>query len=186
MNTPLASEFYVSVDVETSGPIPGEYSLLSIGACSVVEPRSSFYIEIKPINDKFTEEAVSIHHLSLEKLSESGEEPAQAVRLFADWLRGETPEGQRPVFVAFNAGFDWMFLSHYFYHYLGHNPFGHAPLDIKAYYMGKYGVTWAETSMRYVSPRFLSDQPLTHHALQDAIDQANIFLKLVEDTNGKG
>ncbi|MFL1482375.1 3'-5' exonuclease, partial [Pseudomonas grimontii] len=25
-------ELYVSVDVETSGPIPGEYSLLSIGA----------------------------------------------------------------------------------------------------------------------------------------------------------
>jgi DNA polymerase III epsilon subunit-like protein len=186
MNTPPASEFYVSVDVETSGPIPGEYSLLSIGACSVVEPRSSFYIEIKPINDKFTEEAVSIHRLSLEKLSERGEEPAQAMRRFADWLSVETPEGQKPVFVAFNAGFDWMFLSYYFYHYLGYNPFGHAPLDIKAYYMGKYGVTWAETSMRYVSPRFLSDQPLTHHALQDAIDQANIFLKLVEDTNGKG
>ena len=28
-------EIFVSVDVETAGPIPGEYSLLSIGACDV-------------------------------------------------------------------------------------------------------------------------------------------------------
>lgn len=28
-------EVFVSVDIETAGPIPGEYSLLSIGACDV-------------------------------------------------------------------------------------------------------------------------------------------------------
>ena len=181
-----ATEFYVSVDVETSGPIPGEYSLLSIGACSVFQPRSSFYVELKPINDHFTEEAMSIHRLSMERLAEGGEEPGEAMSRFAGWLAEQAPEGQRPVFVAFNAGFDWMFLSYYFYHYLGRNPFGHAPLDIKAYYMGKYGVSWAETSMRYVSPRFLGDQPLTHHALRDAIDQADIFIQLLEVSNGKG
>jgi hypothetical protein len=31
-------EIFVSVDVEASGPIPGEYSLLSIGACHVDKP----------------------------------------------------------------------------------------------------------------------------------------------------
>jgi DNA polymerase III epsilon subunit-like protein len=178
-------EFYVSVDVETSGPIPGQYSLLSIGACSVFEPRSSFYVELKPLNDNFTEEAMSVHRLSLARLHEHGEEPTQALPHFADWLAEQTPTGQKPVFVAFNAGFDWMFLSHYFYQTLRRNPFGHAPLDIKAYYMGKYGVSWAETSMRYVSPRFLGDQPLTHHALRDAIDQADIFMQLLEDANEK-
>ena len=29
------SEVFISVDVETAGPIPGEYSLLTIGACDV-------------------------------------------------------------------------------------------------------------------------------------------------------
>ena len=28
-------EIFISVDVETAGPIPGEFSLLSIGACDV-------------------------------------------------------------------------------------------------------------------------------------------------------
>ena len=186
MKNSIPSEFYVSVDVETSGPVPGQYSLLSIGACTIFEPRSSFYVELQPINANFTEEAMSIHRLSLEQLSARGEDPALALTRFANWLGEQAPIGQHPIFVAFNAGFDWMFLSYYFFHYLGYNPFGHAALDIKAYYMGKFNVAWAETSMRYVSPRFLGDQPLTHHALRDAIDQANIFLQLLEETNGKG
>ena len=36
------SEIFVSIDVETSGPIPGEYSLLSIGACLVSDPDTTF------------------------------------------------------------------------------------------------------------------------------------------------
>jgi ribonuclease T len=28
-------EIYFSVDIEASGPIPGEYSMLSLGACLV-------------------------------------------------------------------------------------------------------------------------------------------------------
>ena len=86
-----ATEFYVSVDVETSGPIPGEYSLLSIGACSVLQPRSSFYVELKPINDHVTEEAISIHRLSMERLAEGGEEPGEAISRFADWLAEQAP-----------------------------------------------------------------------------------------------
>ncbi|RLA29121.1 MAG: 3'-5' exonuclease, partial [Gammaproteobacteria bacterium] len=35
-------EVYLSVDVETSGPIPGEYSLLTIGACDVSDPKQTF------------------------------------------------------------------------------------------------------------------------------------------------
>ena len=73
MSGSFTPEFYVSVDVEASGPIPGEYSLLSIGACSIFEPRSSFYVELKPLNNNFTEEAMSIHHLSLALLSEQAE-----------------------------------------------------------------------------------------------------------------
>jgi DNA polymerase III epsilon subunit-like protein len=185
-NTTLASEYYVSVDVETSGPYPGGYSLLSIGACTLPQPRATFYAELKPINEHVIPEAMQIHRLSLEQLNDHGEEPSLALERFADWLAKHAPREQPPVFLAFNAVFDWMFLSYYFHHYLGRNPFGHAALDIKAYYMGKYGVTWAETSMRYLSPRFLADQPLSHHALQDAIDQADLFIKILEASNGKG
>ena len=185
-STTFASEYFVSVDVETSGPYPGKYSLLSIGACTFFQPRATFYAELKPLNDNVIPEAMQIHRLSLAQLNEHGEEPGTAMERFADWLIKNAPSSQPPVFVAFNAVFDWMFLSYYFHHFLGRNPFGHAALDIKAYYMGKYGVSWAETSMRYLSPRFLSNQSISHHALRDAIDQAELFIKIMEVSNGKG
>ncbi|MGS8295842.1 hypothetical protein ACQ93L_22750, partial [Escherichia coli] len=43
-----ASEIFVSVDIETSGPVPGLFSLLSIGACLVHAPDVRFYAELKP------------------------------------------------------------------------------------------------------------------------------------------
>jgi len=97
----------------------------------------------------------------------------------AQWVAEVTPEGSLPVFLAFNAPFDWMFVNEYFYRYLGHNPFGHKALDIKAYYMGLHGVSWEETGMRSVSSRYLDNQNLTHHALRDALDQAEIFRRML-------
>jgi hypothetical protein len=38
-----ALEAYVSVDVETAGPYPGQYSMLSIGACLVADRQRTFY-----------------------------------------------------------------------------------------------------------------------------------------------
>ena len=72
-----------------------------------------------------------------------------------------------------------MFVNDYFHRYLGHNPFGHSALDIKAFYMGLSGASWEETSMRYIAPRYLHDQQLTHHALRDALDQAEIFQRML-------
>jgi ribonuclease T len=179
----ISSEIYISVDVETAGPTPGEYALLSIGACLVGNPDETFYVELKPDRHASQPEAQAIHGLSLDELSRTGLEPLDAMRRFADWLGSITPLGATPVFVAFNAPFDWMFVNDYFLRYLGRNPFGHAALDVKSYYMGLAGCTWQETSMAHLSPRFLNQQPLSHHALQDAIDQAGIFERLLDQAS---
>jgi len=169
--------------VETAGPIPGpglrEYSLLSIGACTISEPQKTFYIELKPINENTTPEAENVHKLSMQRLMLEGVEPEEALRRFEEWLKDHAAPGKQPVFVAFNAPFDWMFINYYFFHYLGHNPFGHAALDIKAFYMGMAGVPWSQTSWRTINPDEAADTPLTHHALQDAIDQAQLFKKML-------
>lgn len=180
-----APEIYISVDIETAGPYPGEFSMLSVGACTVHEPRQTFYVELKPVNDKISEESLLIHRLSMERLRERGQEPEQALLSLEAWLQGLQPAEGRPVFVAFNAAFDWMFVSYYFHHFLGRNPFGHSALDIKAYYMGLQGCTWEETSMRYLAPRYLGERVLTHHALRDALDQAEIFEKMLEEAHNR-
>jgi len=178
-------DFYISVDIETAGPYPSKYSLLTIGACTVSEPRGSFYTELKPVNDKMTQESFAIHRLDINRLAERGHPPAQAMEQFEDWIKSEVPEGWRPVFVAFNASFDWMFVNEYFHRYLDHNPFGHAALDIKAFYMGLNGVPWSQTTMNFVSARYLDNREITHHALRDAIDQALIFQQMLEEAKAR-
>ncbi len=183
MLAPDSSEAYICVDVETAGPVPPDYSLLSIGACSVIEPQSTFYIELQPVNDQSNPEAAKVHQLSLVRLSAEGIPPATAMQRFELWLAIQSAPNKQPVFVAFNAPFDWMFVNYYFIHYLGHNPFGHAALDIKALYMGRTGVTWSQTSWRFISPQLTDDTHLTHHALQDALDQAVLFKKILAGTH---
>lgn len=169
-------ECFISVDVETGGATPADYALLSIGACLVDDPdESTFYVELQPEDKRTTQEALEVSKLSLDILRTMGEPPAEALQRFADWVHEVVPPTHRPVFVGFNAPFDWMFVADYFERYLGRNPFGYSALDIKAFAMGRLGCTWAETSMGVLGPRYLSGRPLAHHALSDAQDQAALF-----------
>ena len=173
---------YISVDVETSGPSPGTYSLLSIGACDVYNPQNTFYIEMKPINKNKIIEALKISGLDWDYLQNEGLSPTEAMSRFTEWLSETCQGNQSPIFVAFNAPFDWMFIQYYFQRFLGYNPFGYSALDIKAYYMGLHGVPWTETSMKHVSKRYLDNRKLEHHALRDALDQAEIFRLMLAES----
>jgi DNA polymerase III epsilon subunit-like protein len=175
------AEAYVSIDIETAGPVPARYSMLSIGACLVDDPDQGFYVELRPELSAHRPEALAVSGLSMEELAVSGVPPVEAMTAFDRWLTEVVPAGQAPVFVAFNASFDWMFVADAFERHLGRNPFGHAALDVKAYAMGASGSTWAETSMRDLAPRYLSGRELRHHALEDARDQAELFRLLLAE-----
>ncbi len=179
---PINVPSYISIDVETAGPNPSTYSLLSIGACTIFAPQETFYVELQPVNENKMPEAMKIGGLDWNQLKVNGLHPEAAMTLFARWIGKVIPESSQPIFVAFNAPFDWMFVNDYFYRYLGHNPFGHKALDIKAFYMGFHEVTWEETGMQSVSSRYLDNKNLTHYALQDALDQAEIFRKMLTES----
>lgn len=177
----IREEAYISVDVETSGPNPSVFSLLSIGACRVDDPSCAFYIELQPVNDQAIPGALAISDLSMDVLAEEGIPPEEAMERFATWVHENVLPTERPIFVAFNAPFDWMFINDYFHRFLEHNPFGHSALDIKAFYMGLTGVPWARTSMKYLHRRYLNGRELTHNALRDAQDQAELFAQILAE-----
>ena len=68
---------YISVDVETSGPNPSTYSLLSIGACTLAVPRQNFYVELKPASANAVPEALEVTGLRLEQLEEHESRPGR-------------------------------------------------------------------------------------------------------------
>ena len=168
-------EVLISVDIETSGPIPSEYSMLSIGACLVDDETASFEVKIKPINSNFDSKALAVSGLSMEALAAHGEDPAAAMLQFSEWVSAVTPQGAAPVFVGFNAAFDWSFINYYFHRFTGTNPFGFTALDIKAYYMGAAGCSWEDTKSSRMSKRLHARQMGDHDALHDAKYQAELF-----------
>lgn len=171
-------EVFVSVDIEASGPIPGRYSMLALGACVVGAPKTSFYAELRPISDAAVPEAMAVVGRTLDEFKKTGEPPSRAMRRFSTWVR-RIAKGKRPVFVGFNATFDWSFVNWYFHSYAGTNPFGFGGLDIKSYYMGMSGCTWDDTRSSLLPPPFRSAKALSHQALQDATGQARMFHAIV-------
>jgi ribonuclease T len=171
-------ECFVSVDVETSGPIPGDYSMLSLGACVVGRGDDGFYAELKPLNGNAVPDALKVTGFDLAELGRTGERPEDAMGKLRDWVAGVSA-GASPVFVGFNAGFDWSFVNWYFHRFLSENPFGFAPLDVKAYYMGLTGCSWADTKSSRIRPEYQPAKPGDHNALSDAQAQAEMFEKML-------
>ena len=168
-------ERYISVDVETSGPIPGEFSLLTIGACAIDDTQQKFQCSLKPLNMNAVPEALDVTGLSLEVLEQEGLLPADAMQRFDNWLAQLCGGLHRPIFVGLNAPFDWSFINYYFHLFLGDNPFGISALDIKALYMGATGCTWDQTTSDQMAKRLKPRLRGTHDALDDALYQAELF-----------
>lgn len=96
----ISDELYISVDVETSGPIPGEYSLLSIGACLVSDPSASIYLELQPKTAKYDPEALAASGLSLDQLHREGTPPLEAMHTFENWITSLCHPKQRVILLA--------------------------------------------------------------------------------------
>lgn len=166
----MVTQLFISVDIETDGSIPGDFSMLSIGACVVGLSGNEFYVEIKPISNRFEPEAMAVNGLDRDRLFVGGFTPKSAMTKFNEWLMMVCEDDAKPVFVGYNASFDWMFVHWYFIHFIGRNPFGHSALDIKALYMGALGKTeWGGDLEKPYSFQ------LGHNALDDARVQGETF-----------
>lgn len=187
----IRPDLYISADVETDGPVPGPYSLLSFGLSAVgrydgrelerwPERDHTFYRELRPISDDFQPEALEINGLDRERLKKEGSEPAKAMAEAAEWVRKMCPEC-RPVLVAYPVAFDWAFLYWYFERFApGGSPFGHSScLDIRTLYQAVAGTVF-DQSGKTAMPEFLKPSaPHTHNALDDAVEQGELFSNLL-------
>ncbi len=173
------TETFVSVDIEASGPVPGEYSMLSLGACVVGDTDRGHYVELKPISDRSDPEALAVAGLDPETLKDTGAEPAAAMAGLEAWLKEVTAPGHDPVFVGFPVAFDWMFVAYYFHRFLGRNPFGVSGLDIRSFYAGMTGVSWTRSQRAAIERAFQPRLKITHHALEDAVAQGQVFEQLL-------
>ena len=160
------------VDVEADGPIPGDFSMVSFGAV-VVEPELNryFYGQLKPISDKWVAEALAVSGHSREETLEF-DDPEEVMRKFDTWVKENNGRG-RPMFIADNNGFDWMFICWYFHHFIGENPFGFSSANLGSLYKGM-------TKDTFKSFKHLRKTKHTHHPVDDAKGNAEAFLQMKE------
>ena len=96
------------------------------------------------------------------------------MRRFAEWT-DDACAGRDPIFVGFNAPFDWMFVADYLWRYVGRNPYGISAIDLKSYYMARENVaTWERTRRTYIDDVLGIEPDHNHHALDDAKGQARL------------
>lgn len=182
---------YFAADIETDGSIPGPYSMLSfalveagtMGATGFSRPAESpahFYAELKPISNEYEPEALTVSGLDRERLVAEGLEPTVAMRQAAEWI-AEQARGRQPVLVAYPLSFDWSFLYWYFVRFTSGSPFRHSRcFDMKTALAVKGKRTIASSGHKNLPERLRSERSHTHHALDDAREQAEVFANLME------
>lgn len=163
---------YIMVDVESDGPIPGDYSMVSFGAVLVEGGlKRTFYGQLKPISEKWIPEALAVSGFSREETL-AFDEPASVMQAFADWLKAES-DG-KPMFISDNNGFDWQFINWYFHHYLERNPFGFSSSNLGSLYKGMVKDTFQNF-------KHLRKTRHTHHPVDDAKGNAEALLTMKLD-----
>jgi hypothetical protein len=159
---------YVMVDVESDGPIPGDYSMVCFGAVIVREGlKDTFYGRLRPVSDKWIPEALAVSGFSREETL-AFDDPAKVMREFGAWV-AEKSRGH-PVFVSDNNGYDWQFVNWYFHHFTGANPFGFSSMNLGSLYKGAVRDVFQNI-------KHLRRTPHTHHPVDDARGNAEAMLE---------
>lgn len=185
-------DIYFSADVETDGPIPGPYSMLSFALVKAGEfdgrrftkpddYATSFRADLRPISTEYEPEALKVNGMDRDHLLAHGQDPVEAMTAAAAWVRAQSAGGS-PVLVAYPLSFDWTWLYWYFVRFArGGSPFSHSRcFDIKTAYAVKSRAPISGAGRRSLPPELQSARPHTHDALDDAIEQAEIFANLFE------
>lgn len=187
-------EIYVSTDVETDGPIPGPHSMLSLG--------SAAYTADKQLVATFSANLDTLEHASAHPKTaewwatqpqawaacrQDLEAPEAAMRRYIEWVKSLPG---KPVFVAYPAGFDFLFVYWYLMRFVGESPFSHSALDVKSFAMAVMKTNYRDSTKRNMPKHWFDPLPHTHVALDDAIEQGAMFCNMLQDNrrhaNGAG
>lgn len=173
------NEIYVSTDIETDGPIPGDNAMLSLGSAAFKlsgelfdvfsanlipigspDPKTAAWWETQP--EAYAATKVNVIN------------PRKAMRQYREWV--ESLPG-KPVFVGYPAGFDFTFVYWYLIHFTGSSPFSFSAIDIKTYAMAKLGKPYRESTKKNWPKSWKKvGQRHSHVALDDAIEQGQQFI----------
>jgi DNA polymerase III alpha subunit (gram-positive type) len=176
-------EIYVSTDCETDGPIPGMNSLLSFA--------SAAYTADKTLIATFTANLELLENATANPTTmqwwqsqpeawaacrKNVQAPDAAMKEYLEWLKALPG---KPVFVAYPAAFDFMFIYWYLIRFTGESPFSHSALDMKTLAMALLKKNYRASTKKNMPRDWFDDMPHTHQALDDALEQGALFCNML-------
>ncbi|HEV7224339.1 MAG TPA: hypothetical protein VGN42_16640 [Pirellulales bacterium] len=185
----MAKEIYVSTDVEADGPIPGPHSMLSFASAAFMPDKtlvSSFSCNLETLPeakpDPRTAEWWQSQPEAWAACRSNTKPPHEAMPEYLRWVKALPG---KPVFVAYPAAYDFMFVYWYLIRFAGESPFSHSALDIKTFAMAILGGGYRDATKKNMPKRWFDELPHTHVALGDAIGQGALFCNMLQEARAK-
>ncbi len=176
-------EIYFSTDIETDGPVPGLYSMLSLGSAAFKpnkEVVATFSANLKQLSGAKQDPETMKWWKSQKKAwaacRKDLEEPKEVMAKYFQWVGKITG---KPVFLAYPASFDFTFVCWYFYKFVGKNPFSYLALDIKSYAMAVLKRPFHQITKNKMPKEWFDKNKKSHIALDDAIEQGLLFCNMI-------
>ena len=186
-------DLFFSIDIEADGPYPLDYSMLSFGVAAFTPDGKlvdtySANLETLPgaMQDPDTMEWWKGQPEAWEAHRQNTRPAEIVMPEFVQWVKSVKVESLikvKPVFVGYPAGFDFTFMYVYMRKFAGESPFSFSALDVKSYAMAVLGTEYHATTKRRFPKQWFGARRHNHIALDDAIEQGEMFCNILKETD---
>lgn len=171
------NQIYIIVDIELNGLMPGQHSMISIGAVAstVGQEVDSFYKKLLPLDDLSTAPETmdwwKTQPEAWQEVNTDAEPAAMVIETFREWVDGF---GKSPVFVASPLVLDYPFIKWYLHRFGGEQLFEDSELvqrtlDLASFTAGKLNIPLARARRMQLPPEMTQGMPEhSHKAVEDA------------------
>jgi hypothetical protein len=193
----MKQEIYIVTDIECDGPIPGEYSMISLASVAINKEGkilNEFYRNLKPLSGaKQHPETMAFWKKNPKawKASTSNpQDPEKVMKEYDAWLKKFETKKTIPRFAASPATLDFMFVFWYLIkfnkkyekEFFNTAPIMFSGLDIRTYAMALMKTTYAEAFDSKLPKRWTENTGKhTHKAIDDARSHGKKFIRMLQE-----
>lgn len=191
MTNNMKKELFFSTDIESDGPIPAVNSMLSFASAAFDPHASKFEIldtfsanlellegaKANPKTDQFWKDNWDAYQETRQNMLS----PDVAMVNYVKWIKELCQKhNATPVFAAYPAGYDFMFVYWYLIRFAEESPFSFSAFDLKSYASAYLKLPYRQSTKRNIPKKFFTSQVAhSHVALDDAIEQGELIYNFV-------
>lgn len=164
------------LDIESDGPHPMDYNMISFGLVNLFDPSYGFLGQVKPIhdNDGGIPEARAISGVTWDHQKDFFFDPEDEMKKAETWLHSVS-DSDHVVIWTDNPAFDWQFWNAYCHRFLGKNPAGFSARRIGDLFAGSKKNIFNTNSWK----KFRQTKH-THNPEDDARGNVEALRKIIE------